>query len=44
MSKFCFVCHTSPTSQHEWRKNHEGISGGMEGAGVLNTFNHSRHT
>jgi hypothetical protein len=43
MSKSCFVWHTNPTSQHEC-KNHEGISGGMEGAGVLNIFNCSLHT
>jgi hypothetical protein len=23
MSKFCFVCHTNPASQHECKKNHE---------------------
>jgi hypothetical protein len=44
MSKFCFVCHTNPTSQNEFKRNHEGISGGMEGAGVLNIFNRSLHT
>jgi hypothetical protein len=43
MSKSCFVCHTNPTSQHECKKNHEGISDGMEGAGVVNIFNHSLH-
>jgi hypothetical protein len=42
--KFCFACHTNPTSQHECKKNQEGISGGMEGAGVLNIFNCSFHT
>jgi hypothetical protein len=26
------------------QNNHEGLSGGMEGAGVLNTFNRSFHT
>jgi hypothetical protein len=41
MSESCFVCHTNPISQHDCEKNHEGISGGMEGAGVLNIFNHS---
>jgi hypothetical protein len=44
MSKSCSVCHTNPTSQHECKKNHEGISGGMEGGGVLNIFNLSLHT
>jgi hypothetical protein len=44
MSKFCFVCHTNSASQHEYKKNHGGISGGMEGAGVLNIFNLSLHT
>jgi hypothetical protein len=44
MNKICFVCHTNPTSQHECKKNHEGISGGMEGAAVLNIFNHSLYT
>jgi hypothetical protein len=44
MNKFCFVCHTNPTSQHDCKMNHEGISGGMEGAGVLNIFNCSLHT
>jgi hypothetical protein len=34
MSKSRFVCHTNPTAQHECKKNHEGISGGMEGGGV----------
>jgi hypothetical protein len=43
MTKSCFVCHTNPTSQHECKKNHEGISGGMEGAAVLNIFTHSLH-
>jgi hypothetical protein len=44
MSKFCFVCHTNPTSQNGFKRNHERISGGMEGAGVLNMFNRSLHT
>jgi hypothetical protein len=44
MSKFCFVCHTNSNSQHECKKNHEGISGGMERAGVLNIFKCSLHT
>jgi hypothetical protein len=44
MSKPCFVCHTNPTSQHECKKNHEGINSGMEGAGVLSIFNCSLHT
>jgi hypothetical protein len=39
MSKFCFICLINPTSQHECKKNHEGLSGGMEGAGLLNIFN-----
>jgi hypothetical protein len=41
MNKSCFVFHTNPTSQHECKSNHEGISGGMECAGVLNIFNSS---
>jgi hypothetical protein len=44
MSKSCFVCHTNPTSQHECKKNHDGIIVGMECAGVLNIFNCSLHT
>jgi hypothetical protein len=44
MSKFCFAYHTNPTSQHGCKKNHEVTSCGMEGAGVLNIFNHSFHT
>jgi hypothetical protein len=44
MSKSCFICHTNPTSQHECKKNHERISGGMEGADKLNIFNCSLHT
>jgi hypothetical protein len=44
MNKFCFVCHTIPAFHHEYEKNHEEISGGMEGAGVLNIFNRSLHT
>jgi hypothetical protein len=44
MSKSCFVCLTNPTSQCECKKNHEGIGSGLEGAGVLNIFNHSLHT
>jgi hypothetical protein len=27
MNKFPVVCHTSPISQHECKKNHEGASG-----------------
>jgi hypothetical protein len=45
MSKFCFVCHTNPNSQHECKKKPtKHLSGGMEGAAVLNIFNHSLHT
>jgi hypothetical protein len=44
MRTFCSVCHTNSTSQHVCKKKYEGISGGMEGAGVLNIFNHSLHT
>jgi hypothetical protein len=44
MSKFCLVCHTNANSQHECKKNHEGASGGREGAGVLSIFNRSLHT
>jgi hypothetical protein len=44
MRKFCFVCHTNPTSQHECKKNHEEVSFGIEAAGVLNIFNRSFHT
>jgi hypothetical protein len=36
-----FFCHPNPTSQHKCKKNYEGTSGGMEGAGVLNIFNRS---
>jgi hypothetical protein len=43
MTKFYFVCHTNPTSQHECKKNYEGTSGGMVGAGILNIFDHSLH-
>jgi NH3-dependent NAD+ synthetase len=34
----------TPTSQHECKNNHEGISGGMDGAVVLNIFSCSLHT
>jgi hypothetical protein len=44
MSNSSFVCYTNPTTQRECKKNSEGIGGGMEGAGVLNIFNHSLHT
>jgi hypothetical protein len=44
MSKFRFVCHTNQCSQYERKKNYEGTSGEMEGAGVLNIFNRSLHT
>jgi hypothetical protein len=37
-------CHNNQTSQHECKKNHEGISGGMGGAGVLHIFDRSLHT
>jgi hypothetical protein len=30
MSKFCFVCHTKPTFQHECKKNYEGASVGWK--------------
>jgi hypothetical protein len=43
MSKFCLFVH-HPASQHDCKKNHEGASGGMEGAGVFNIFNCSLHT
>jgi hypothetical protein len=43
MSKFCVVCLTNPTSQHECKNNHEGVSGRMEGARLLNIFNPSLH-
>ena len=44
MSKFCFVCHTNRTSQHECKNNYAGTSGGMDGAGGLNIFNRSLDT
>jgi hypothetical protein len=41
MSKFSFLCHTNPTSEHKCKENYEVTSGGMEVAGVLNIFNFS---
>jgi hypothetical protein len=44
MSTFCFVFYANPASQHKCKKNHQGASAGMGGAGVLSIFNHSVHT
>ena len=41
LSKFCYVCSTSPALQHNYKKNYEGSSGGMEVAGVVNLFKRS---
>ncbi|XP_069690036.1 uncharacterized protein [Periplaneta americana] len=41
LSKFCYICSTTPSLHHNCKKNYEGSSGGMEVAGVDKLFKRS---
>lgn len=38
LTKFCYICSTSPSAQHICKKDYEGSSWGMEVAGVVSSF------